>query len=83
MATAAFHCIKFYSYFRNPETLYYCLNHNIIVRQNRPVNAFLIFFLLFLSGDIQLNSCPADTKSFYFISFCYFIMTNNFIVFQT
>ena len=26
---------------------------------------------------------PADTKSFYFISVCYFIMTNNFLVFQT
>ena len=26
---------------------------------------------------------PADTKSFYFISVCYFIMANNFIVFQT
>ena len=31
----------------------------------------------------QIGKNPANTRSFYSISVCYFIITNNFIVFQT
>ena len=36
-----------------------------------------------LKPTLNKNTGPADTKSFYFISVCYFIVANNFIVFQT
>ena len=41
--------------FRNHNTPYYLLSHNIIVRPIVSRKCFYIFILLFLSGDIQLN----------------------------
>ena len=46
-----FHCFGF----RNSNTPYYLLSHNIIVCPIVSRKCFFIFILLFLSGDIQLN----------------------------
>ena len=66
--------------------------HNLIIPCARNVYCdYTHFFgtILVISQVQQVNVAflndiyPVDTKSFYFISVCYFIMTNNFIVFQT
>ena len=66
IAITALHCFKFHSfYFRNQNTPYYLLNLNIIVRPILFRKCFVMFLLLFLSGDIQLNPGPVSLKSQY------------------
>ena len=66
IAITALHCFKFHSfYFRNQNTPYYLLNRNIIVRPILSRKCFVMFLLLFLSGDIQLNPGPVSLKSQY------------------
>ena len=66
IAITALHCFKFHSfYFRNQNTPYYLLNRSIIIRPNLSRKCFVMFLLLFLSGDIQLNPGPVSLKSLY------------------
>ena len=66
IAKIALHCFKFHSfYFRNQNTPYYLLNRNIIMRPILSRKCFVIFLLLFLSGDIQLSPGPVSLKGQY------------------
>ena len=66
IAITASHCCKFHSfYFRNQNAPYYLLNRNIIVRPILSRKCFVMFLLLFLSGDIQINPGPVSLKSQY------------------
>ena len=69
IAITVLHCFKFHSfYFRNQNTPYYLLNRNIIIQPIISRKYFVIFLLLFLSGDIQLNPGPVSLKSRYVTS---------------
>ena len=66
IAITTLHCFKFHSfYFRNQNTSYYLLNRNIIVRPILCRKCFVMFLLLFLSGDVQLNLGIVPLKSQY------------------
>ena len=63
--TVVLHYFKFQCFgFRNSNTPYYLLSHNIIIRPIASCKCFYIFSLLFLSCDIQLNLGPISLNHF-------------------
>ena len=69
IAITTLHCFIFQSfYFRNQNTPYYLLNRIVIVRPILSCKCFVMFLLLFLLGNIQLNSDPVSLKSQYVAS---------------
>ena len=63
--TVVLHYFEFQCFgLRNSNTPYYLLSHNIIVRPIVSRKCFYIFFLLFLSGDIQLNPGPISLNQY-------------------
>ena len=57
---------------------------NLIIKlANKLIVIRVVIINIIMTINIIIIVLPAGTKSFYFISVCYFIMTNNFLVFQT
>ena len=63
--TVVLYYFKFQCFgFRNSNTPYYLLSHNIIVRPIVSCKCFYSFILLFLSGDIQLYPGPISLNQY-------------------